>query len=57
MSWYPSGELHTHVTIHPCRSRARPFAGLMIGWQSKVREMNWPIKQDGAGPGTREVCL
>lgn len=48
---------YTHVTIHPCRLCARPFAGLMIGWQSEVREMNWPIKQDGAGPETQEVCL
>lgn len=57
MSWYPSGELHTHVTIHPCPLCARSFAGLTIGWQAEVKELDWPIKDDGACPETQEVCL
>lgn len=52
MSWHPSGDLNTHVTIHPCRLCARPVAGLMIGWQSEVKELDWPIKHDGGAGGS-----
>lgn len=51
------GDWNTHVTIHPCRLCARPVAGLVIGWQCEVKELRWPIKHDGDGPKTQEVCL